>query len=241
MDFRKISNISVDCVILGFNSEDIHLLLDNRSLNLHDDKYPVIDDWVLTGDHLFKSERLDQSAKRIIKSTIGFDDIFFKQFRAFGNPERLKGSEDIIWMKSRDINLRTTSVVYYFLLPMDRVDHIGSNLCWHPIKKLPKLGFDHLEIVTKAFSELQERVLSEPLIFEFLEDKFTLNQLQSAFESVLEIKIDNRNFRKKIIGKSYIVQLDEKRKGESKKPASLYMFSRDIYSKTSKKRNIINI
>jgi len=75
-----------------------------------------------------------------------------------------------------------------------------------------------------------------------LEDKFTLNELQFAYESVLDIEIDNRNFRKKAISKTYIVPLDEKRVGpESKKPANLYMFSKDIYEKTANRNHIINI
>jgi len=84
-------------------------------------------------------------------------------------------------------------------------------------------------------------MLNEPLIFELLPDKFTLNELQFAYESVYETEVDNRNFRKKAIGKTYIVALDEKRTGNSKKPASLYMFSKDIYEKMGTVNSMFNI
>lgn len=70
--------------------------------------------------------------------------------------------------------------------------------------------------------------------------KFTLNELQIAFETLLNIELDNRNFRKKTISKSYIVPLDDKRKvAGSKKPSKLYMFSKDVYEKIAEKDFIV--
>lgn len=241
MDFRKISNISVDCVIFGFDNANINILLSKRKLEMHDSKYPDIDDWVLTGDHVFKSERLDESATRIFKELTGLDDVYKKQFRTFGNPERIKNEKDSLWLKSSGVDSRVMSVAYYFLLPTQMVDLRNENTKWFPIKELPILGFDHHEIITYASEDLKNKVMSEAVIFEFLPDKFTLNELQLAYESVLNIEIDNRNFRKKAISKTYIVPLDEKRVGGSKKPARLFMFSKDIYEKTSSKNHIMTL
>ena len=241
MDFRKISNISVDCVVFGFDNVNINILLSKRKLEMHDLKYPDIDDWVLTGDHVFKSERLDESATRIFKELTGLDDVYKKQFRTFGNPERIKNEKDSLWLKSSGVDPRVMSVAYYFLLPTQMVDLRNENTKWFPIHEIPQLGFDHHEIIVSALEDLKQKVMSDPVIFEFLPDKFTLNELQLAYESVLDIEIDNRNFRKKAISKTYIVPLEEKRVGISKKPARLFMFSKDIYEKTSSRNHIINI
>ncbi len=242
MDFRKIPNISVDCVVFGLGVAGIHILLSKRTLHMYDDRYPEVDDWVLTGDHVFKSERLDESAMRIFRNFTGLNDVYKKQFRSFGNPERIKSEKDLLWLKSKGVNPRFLSVGYYFLLPMSRVRLKDENIRWFSLKKLPPLGFDHNEIVACACADLKQMVMNDPVIFEFLPDKFTLNELQLAYEAVLGITIDNRNFRKKAIGKAYIVPLDEKRVGgASKKPACLYMFSKDIYEKTSRKNHLINI
>jgi hypothetical protein len=241
MDFRKIANISVDCVVLGFDGTNINILLSKRTLQMYDEKYPVVDDWILTGNHVYKSERLDESASRIFKDLTGLENVYMKQFRTFGNPERIKNDKDLLWVKSRGTDPRTMSVAYYFLLPSSQVTLKDNNTQWFPINNLPQLGFDHKEIIARAYTDLQQKVMSEPVIFEFLEDKFTLNELQLAYEAILDIQIDNRNFRKKAISKTYIVPLDEKRVGTSKKPAQLYMFSRDIYTKISNKHSVINI
>lgn len=241
MDLRKIPNISVDCVVFGFDGLHINILLSRRNLNMHDDKHPVIEDWILTGDHVFKSETLNASAHRIFKKTTGLDDSYKKQFRTFGNPERIKNDKDLLWVKSQGGNPYSMSVAYYFLVPTDRVRLYDKNTSWFHINELPSLGFDHKQIIEFALTDLRQKVLAEPMIFELLPDKFTLNQLQAAHEAVLDKAIDNRNFRKKAVHKTYMVPLEEKLTGASKKPARLYMFSRDIYNRTSKPNQIINI
>lgn len=241
MDFREIANISVDCVIFGFNSKGISILLSKRKLHMFERKLPIIDDWVLPGQHILKSESPDESASRIFKNLTGRDECFKKQFCAFGNPDRINNEKDLFWIKSQDVNPRTISVAYYFLLPTYQVSPDNDVTTWFPIKELPQLGFDHNEIISRAFIDLQQEVMNEPIIFEFIPDKFTLNELQTAYEAVLDTKIDNRNFRKKALSKTYIIPLAEKRIGVSKKPANLHMFSRDIYDKTIKKNRIINI
>lgn len=241
MDFRKIPNIAVDCVILRLDSGTVNILLTRRTLNMYNDRYPIIDDWVLTGNHINKSERLDEAASRIFKEFTGLDHSYMQQFLTFGNPKRIKNEKDLLWIKSRGTDPRSISVAYYFLLQSDKNIIENYNLKWFRIDKLPELGFDHKQIISRAYNNLKLKIMREPVIFNFLPDKFTLNELQLAYESVLNIKIDNRNFRKKATSKAYIVPLDEKRVGESKKPAKLYMFSRDVYDRISARNNVINI
>ena len=241
MDFRKIANIAVDCVILRLDSGTVNILLTRRFLNMYNDRYPIIDDWVLTGNHINRSERLDEAASRIFKEFTGFDHSYMEQFLTFGNPKRIKNEKDLLWTKSRGTDPRSISVAYYFLLQYDKNIVESCNIKWFSIDNLPELGFDHKQIISRAYDNLKLKVMSEPVIFNFLPDKFTLNELQLVYESVLNIKIDNRNFRKKAASKAYIVPLDEKRVGESKKPAKLYMFSRDVCDRTSAKNYVINI
>lgn len=241
MDFRKKTNISVNCVVLGFDMTNINILLSKRTLCMYDDRYPVIDDWILTGNHIYKSERLDEAASRIFKGLTGIGDTYMEQFHAFGNPDRIKNDNDLLWVKSRDTDPGTTSVAYYFLLNSRQITLKDKDTQWFSINNLPTLGFDHKEIISQAYQNLRQKVMREPIIFEFLEDKFTLNDLQLAYESILDTNIDNRNFRKKVLKKKYIIPLDEKQVGVSKRPSQLYMFSRDVYKKISEKSHIINI
>jgi 8-oxo-dGTP diphosphatase len=64
-----------------------------------------------------------------------------------------------------------------------------------------------------------------------LPEKFTLTQLQSLYEAVLNKKLDKRNFRKKMLSYGFLKELDEKQKGVSYRAAKLYKFDRRKYTK----------
>lgn len=78
---------------------------------------------------------------------------------------------------------------------------------------------------------LQQDLRNEPVGYELLPGKFTIRELQSLYEIILDCKLDNRNFRKKILKSNYLVQLDEKKRGAAHKPAFYYRFDRNIYEK----------
>ena len=243
MKNKIIPNISVDCVVFGFDIllKSLNVLLIERKLE--SDNKLIIDDYKLTGYHVFENETLGESASRVMKELTGLDKLFKKQFRAYGSPDRLTRPKDIIWAESENFNLRTLTVAYYFLIPINDVNlnNRKYNPQWFPINDLPELGFDHKQIIEEAHNDLKDKLLHEPLIFKLLPDKFTINELQNLYEAILGIEIDNRNFRKKVINKKYIIALDEKKVGNSKKPARLYMFSKDIYEKIFTKNYLVNI
>jgi ADP-ribose pyrophosphatase YjhB (NUDIX family) len=237
MDFRKINNLSVDCVIFGLGPDNLNVLLQKRSLNLYNENYPVIDDWILPGENVLKSNSLGQSADKILKDIT--EDVFSnkKQFRTYGSHKRVKTDKDLLWVRSQGAEARTITVVYYLTLPQENITLAeDSDLSWFPIESLPEVGFDHQLIIHDAFEDLKTKITTEPVLFDLVPTKFTLNELQIAFEILLNIELDNRNFRKKTLTKPYIVPLDDKRKvAGSKKPSKLYMFSKDVYEKIAEK------
>lgn len=242
MDFRKIDNLSVDCVVFCLIDNSLNVLLRKRSLNMYDDNLPIIDDWILPGHYVLKSNNLGQSADRVFKELIKDDFINKKQFRTYGNPNRIKSNKDLLWVKSRGAQVRTMTVAYYLITLSNNVmlDE-DSTLKWFKLKSLPQIGFDHHRIINDAYEDLKSKIITQPIVFDFVSIKFTLNELQIAYQAVLDLELDNRNFRKKIIGKPYVVSLEEKKKGASKKPSRLYMFSSEVYNQIAKTDSIINI
>ena len=67
-----------------------------------------------------------------------------------------------------------------------------------------------------------------------LPEKFTIRKLQTLYEAIFHMKLDNRNFRKKILKAKHLVQLDEKQRGVAHKPAYFYRFNKTIYEQTKK-------
>ncbi|MDO6516650.1 NUDIX hydrolase [Zobellia uliginosa] len=243
MEPEKILNISVDCVVFGYdiNTKSLNVLLIRRFLEREEEV--LVNDYVLTGYHVYKNETLDETATRVLKELTGLTDQYKKQFKAFGNPDRLTNEKDLVWIQNEGFHSRTITIAYYFLLKTDDVDLKNNKYQakWFPVSDLPQLGFDHEKIILEAYEDLKTKCLSEPIIFKLLPDKFTINEVQDLYQSILGIEIDNRNFRRKLIKKKYIIALDEKQVGVSKRPAQLYMFSLDLYEKMFKKNYLINI
>jgi ADP-ribose pyrophosphatase YjhB (NUDIX family) len=242
MDFRKINNLSVDCVIFGLGSDNLSVLLEKRSLNLYNDNYTVIDDWILPGENVFKSNSLGQSADKILSEVTEKNFTNKKQFRTYGGHNRVKSDKDFLWVRSKGDESRTITVVYYLTIPQESIKIAdNSSFRWFPVESLPEVGFDHELIIKDAYEDLKSKIMTEPIMFDLVPVKFTLNELQTAFQILLNIELDNRNFRKKTLSKPYIVPLEDKRKvGISKKPSKLYMFSKDVYEKVVEKDYIIS-
>ncbi len=235
MDPNLIPNVSVDCVIFGFDFKQLNVLLIERNMQFEN---VVYNDLKLPGDLVGWQEDLYEGATRVLKNLTGLDNIFLKQFFAFGGIERLKSKQrDLVWLRNIDHpEERVITVGYYSLINLGkprRPDYIiRSDARWCPVSEIGELAFDHNAIVNQALDALRNETKSSPIAFELLPVKFTLSQLQKLYEVVIGTTFDKRNFRKKIAQVNYIVPINEKQTNVSHKPARLYMFSRDIYEKT---------
>jgi 8-oxo-dGTP diphosphatase len=229
-------HISVDCVIFGFNEGNLKVLLIERERiqNNHTGGHKL----KLPGNLISENEDLDTSAVRTLKELTGLDNIFLKQFAVFGAPDRLTPEEDLEWLrKTSGLRVdRVVTVAYYSLIKISE-SSITEKTIWHPINNLPELIFDHNRILYAALENLQNEFRSKPLCFELLPKKFTLKQIQDIYESVLNVKLDNRNFRKKIRPLDCLVPLPEKEKEVNHKPAQLYRFDNKLYEKNKKLKN----
>ncbi len=244
---KIIPNISVDCVIFGFDFEKLNILLVERELLDPDTGAVIIKDHTLTGYHIFEDENLDDAASRILRDLTGLDNIYLEQFYTFGNTGRVAAPNDQLWLKhiNQGFAERILTVGYFSLIDNTKVTLSlkDKKVQWFPIDVIASmdLAFDHKQIFYKALDALRNKVKIEPIGFELLPSKFTLTQLQKLFESLLGLPIDKRNFRKKVSQMPYVVPLKEKQKGVAHKPAQLFLFSREVYEKTRKEKIIFLI
>jgi hypothetical protein len=68
-----------------------------------------------------------------------------------------------------------------------------------------------------------------------LPEKFTLAELQNLYEQILGSKFDKPNFRKKIMGINLLTPLEEIQENVAHRPAKLYSFNKEEYSRLKKK------
>ena len=198
--------VAVDCVILGYQDEELKLLLYPRSFE------PSKGKWSLLGGFVEDNESADEAAARILKQTTGLEQIFLEQVSAFSDPKR-------------DTEARVISLAYYALIRIDLHDEecVKENgAYWIPIRKLPNLIFDHQEMLEKALVKLQQKAGYSLIGSELLPENFTLIQLRKLYEAIFQREFDPGNFRKKILSLGMLEKLNIKDASESKKGAFYY-------------------
>jgi len=204
--------VAVDCVILGYQDEEIKLLLYPRSFEPYKGK------WSLLGGFVQDDESADNAAARILKQTTGLEQIFLEQVASFSVP-------------NRDPEARVISLAYYALIRIDlhdeeRVKENGAY--WISISKLPNLIFDHQEMFEKALIKLQQKAGYSLIGTELLPEMFTLIQLRKLYEALFQREFDPGNFRKKILSLGVLEKLELKDVSESKKGAFYYKVKNNI-------------
>ncbi|MDP4274650.1 MAG: NUDIX domain-containing protein [Bacteroidota bacterium] len=244
---KIVPNVSVDCVIFGFDFERLNVLLVERELKDKVTNQLLINDHTLAGYHIYEDEDLDSAAARILRDLSGLDNIYLQQFYAFGSTRRVAAAKDQLWLRhiNRGFSDRILTVGYFSLIDNTKVTltHKEKKLQWFPVDAVAdmEMAFDHKEIFYKGLEALRNTVKIEPIAFELLPERFTLTQLQKLYESLFGSTFDKRNFRKKISQMHYIIPLREKEKGVAHKPAQLFLFSREVYEKTRKEKTVFLI
>lgn len=206
--------IAVDCIILGFDGENLKALLIKRGFE------PGLGSWSLMGGFVKNEESVDAGAARILKELTGLTDIYMEQLFCFGDV-------------NRDPAGRVISIAYFALIKINNSPQLMKehNAKWFNIKRLPVMIFDHKKMILLAKERIRLRAASRPVGFELLPEKFTLPQLQNLYEAIYDTTFDKRNFSRKILSLNILKKLTIKEKLNSKKGAFYYMFDYDKYKK----------
>lgn len=212
--------LTVDCVVFGFDEDELKVLLIQRALD------PFKGKWALPGGFVQVTETLDDAARRELAEETGLANVFLEQLYTFGTV-------------NRDPRERVVSVAYYALVKLAghpaKAATDAANAQWFPVSKPPKLAFDHAEILGAARTRLQGKVRYQPVGFELLPQKFTLSELQHLYEAILGTSLDKRNFRKKVLSFGLLVALEETLMAGRHRPAQLFRFDADKYEKLRKR------
>ena len=216
----KKPSVTVDCVVFGLDEEDLRIILIERDLE------PFKGTWALPGGFVNIDETLEAAAMRELQEETGVKNVFLEQLYTFGDVDR-------------DPRDRVISVAYYALVNLSghkiKAATDARSAAWFSVDDIPKLAFDHNKIFDVALKRLRGKVRYEPIGFELLPEKFTLGQLQRMYEKILEQDIDKRNFRKKILGKELLRELDEVQMDVAHRAAKLYKFDERRYRQLKEK------
>jgi 8-oxo-dGTP diphosphatase len=234
-----LNSVSVDCVIFGFDKSGLRVLLNQidqealkKSLPAQAstdqirqlyEKHPVLTSdiyWSLFGGHVPEDQDLDEFAKELLFQATGLNDVYLQQLHTFGSLERVPYT-------------RVITIGYYALINPDYYDLkqsiLAKSLQWFNLNELPPMCFDHDIIIRQALDKLRQDVMYHPVGFHLLPEKFTLTEIQSLYEVILNKKMDTRNFRKKLAKMELLIDSGEKQQNVAHRAAKLYQFDIQVY------------
>lgn len=229
-----INHMSVDCVVFGFDGEQLKVLLLKRS---GEDSGGYFHDMKLPGSLIYMDEDLDEAAHRVLFQLTGVKNLTLIQFQAFGSKNRTSNPRDVKWLEN-DIQQRVERIVtvaYLSVVKLDgalekKVGEYGG--CWMALDSIGTLAFDHNLIISAAMSYIRQYSKRCPeLLFKLLPRKFTALQLRTIFELIYGKPEDVRNFHKKIARMDYVVPLEERQLGVPHRAARFYKFDKKIYNR----------
>lgn len=210
--------VTTDCVIFGFDGTNLKVLLIERGIEPYKGK------WAFPGGFMNMSETAEECATRELKEETGMVAEYIEQFHTFTDP-------------NRDPRERVITIAYYALCKIQEVKggDDAKKAQWFAMDEIPQLAFDHDRILRMAITRLREQIHFKPIGFELLPQKFTMKELQSLYEAILDVRFDRANFAKKMLHFNLLTKLDESVWPTAKREANLYSFNVENYNELKKK------
>ncbi len=215
-------SVTVDVVIFSVFDQDLKVLLVKR-------KHPPFGGyWAIPGGFVEMDESLEAAAQRELEEETGVREVYLEQLYTFGDPDR-------------DPRTRVITVAYFALvpstsLPSPRAASDAAEARWWSIYDLPKLAFDHADILDYALTRLRYKLEYSAVGFELLPETFSLSDLQTVYEIILGEELDRGNFRKKLRKADVVEPTSQYRHNTGGRPARLYRFRDDAVAEIKARR-----
>jgi len=116
-----------------------------------------------------------------------------------------------------------------FSLSVPQPDILADDCAWFDIHEIPRLEFDHDEMVREALHTMRVQLYHYPIGYSLLPAKFTLAEIHSLYETLLGKKLDISNFPKKLISLGLLKKTAEKRSIGAHRSPHLYTFNKASY------------
>jgi ADP-ribose pyrophosphatase YjhB (NUDIX family) len=224
-----LPHISIDCVVFGFHEGLMKVLV----LQMKNEG-----EWYLPGGFMLKKEPIEMAANRILKERTGLDEIFLQQFHIFGDPERSKEHfdmyKDMLPEKENWFTNRFLTIGYYALVDFFDVnpapDQFSESCTWCDLNNVPALKLDHALILKTALDTLRLHLNYQPIGYNLMPKEFTMPELQKLYETILDKKLDRRNFQRRMLGFAILKRSEQPRKGGAHKAPYLYSFDLEKYT-----------
>lgn len=209
----KVENIrhaivSTDIVLFAFKEETLYAVV----IKVKNDEYAGKK--AFPGALILPDETALDSVKRVIdtKLDLNHKNIYFEELGAYSDV-------------GRDVRGRVVSVAFIGLTDYENLEsHESNNFEIIEVKKIKGLAYDHDKMLSHAILRLQEKFSNTTIAQKLLSNEFTSLQLFTLYCTVLNKKLDKRNFMRKIKALKIIKQGSKVVRGQKHRPAKLFEF-----------------
>lgn len=222
-----LPGLAIDAVIFGFHDKQLKvLLLAYKNTGLY----------ALPGGFIHDYEDVNEAARRVLFDRTGLKNIFLDQFYVFGDrsrhdPEPLKKIMSVSgkippadhWLLKRFVSIGFYALVD-FTKAIPTPDSISDSCDWYGLDDLPVLMQDHRLIIQKALETLRANLDQKLIGFNLLTDDFTMGDLQSLYETILNKKLIRAAFQRKMLSLGILERIAKKFTGGAHKAPYLYRF-----------------
>ncbi len=221
--------VTVDCVVFGVGhptgKPELRVVLIERGLEPFKGRLALPGGFVEVRDDGDRGESIDDAAHRELREEAGIKVAYLEQLCTVGEP-------------GRDPRGRIISITYMALVRT--VDHVAvagddaTAAAWYSVKatlgRRDWLAFDHDKILRLAYERLRAKVRYAPIGFNLLKPPFSLTELRAVYEAILMRKLDQANFRRRILDMRILAEVGEQT-GVPHRAGKLYRFDRRAYDK----------
>ena len=204
--------LTVDAVIFQLVDNALHVCLIKRTND------PFKDQWALPGGYSPEGETTMEALERIVENKAGINIVkdlsYIEQLYTFDTVARdPRGHAVSVTYTGSGRNITPTSA--------------QGNAAFFPVDALPEIAYDHKDIIAYAHQRLISKLTYTNAVYAFLPKRFSLAELQTAYEAIFGHEFDKRNFRKKFLSLGLTEETNEMRREGAHRPARLHRFTSD--------------
>lgn len=207
--------VAVDTVVFGISrsAPEDYRRLGKQSLDIllvRRSGYPFKGRLALPGGFVLPDETIDETARRVLKTKTGLNEIYCEQLYTFGEIDR-------------DPRMRVISCAYIALVDAEKAEIKDAEWAGADAIKNAELAFDHSAIIAEALKRLRGKINYTDIVFHMMPETFTISRLQEIYETILGKKLLPAAFRRTIADR--ITPTEEFTQNAGHRPSRLYKWN----------------
>ena len=194
--------------VLRVRGSDAQTLLWQRA------REPEAGAWALPGGYLEPGETLEKSIRRHLAAKVDVQELsHLEQLGTWSDP-------------ARHPDERQLATAYLGLVPADVDPAVPDDTTWHPVDRLPRMAFDHAEIVLAGRERLRAKLSYTNLGFALAPPTFTISELRELYAAALGHEVSATNLQRVLVRRELLEDTGERRPPgpHGGRPATVFRF-----------------